>query len=169
MPSRGRRGGGATAAALLTLLLSPLLMLPRVEGQIGGADVESQVLGFMTRSLTQFPCTRLINMTGDVGCSSGPAGATGFLYLVETTADLTAFMNLGSSSVLRTAVLAPALAVMPTDAVRSLAKLPWLAGIIMLPAPLSPTGFSPEVQKLPRGFSPDWGWNADGQGLLAER
>ena len=66
-------------------------------------------------------------------------------------------------------MLSPLLVVAPNDAVRVLSALPWLAGIIMLPGPLSSTGYSPEVKKLPRGFLPDWTWNTQGLGLLAER
>ena len=110
----------------MKVLLAVSLLLARLSR--AQDDIESAVRNRLVTPVTNFPCTRLINVSKFVGCSSQEAGVTGFLYLAETDAQLGAFMSLGGSE-LRAVIVAPGL--LTFDNLMALSKRSWFAGVLV--------------------------------------
>jgi len=93
-PDRGASAPSLRLLALLLCLASP----PRVGSQSVGTDVESVLSARLRQTVLTHPCTRLLRADGDAGCSTGPDGVTGALYLAADQSAISAFMALPADS-----------------------------------------------------------------------
>ena len=79
-------------------LLLCITSLQRVGSQSVGTDVESVLSARLRQTVLTHPCTRLLRADGDAGCSTGPNGVTGALYLAADLSAVHAFMELPADS-----------------------------------------------------------------------
>lgn len=110
---------------------------------------------------------RLIGATRDVGCSTGPNGVTGYLYVADTQADIASFTTF-SDKLSRAVLLPPGL--LTAANIATLSSVPYLAGLLVTPGPFNPSeGFSPASAVLPDGRPSARAWNPAGRNLTQAR
>jgi hypothetical protein len=156
---------------LLVAALAAAAVSAQDGGLTGGGDVESALAGRLTSPVAQAPCVRLLSEAGDVGCSTGPGGVTGYLYLADAQADVDRFGSLPSAAP-RAVLLPPALVTAANLA--ALAATPSFVGALVAPGPLAAAaggggGWSPEAPSLPVGGPGARVWNPPGLNLTSTR